>query len=90
MAGSDCGWGVYPFGRFDLELEAMVEGGLTAAQALTAATSGNAEALGIADRVGTISAGMEADLLVVAGAPDCDVAAAADVAAVFKSGRRIR
>jgi len=90
MAGSDCGWGVYPFGRFDLELQAMVEGGLTAAQALTAATSGNAEALGIANRVGTISAGMEGDLLVVAGAPDRDVAATADVAAVFKSGRRIR
>jgi imidazolonepropionase-like amidohydrolase len=90
MAGSDCGWGVYPFGRFDLELQAMVEGGLTHAQALLAATSGNAEALGIGDRVGTVAKGMEADLIVVVGAPDKDVSAIADVAAVFKSGRRIR
>ena len=29
MAGSDCGWGVYPFGRFDLELAAMVKAGLS-------------------------------------------------------------
>ncbi len=90
MAGSDCGWGVYPFGRFDLELQAMVEGGLTDAQAVVAATSGNAEALGIADRVGTVASGKDADLLVVAGAPDEDVTAIANVAAVFKSGRRIR
>ena len=90
MAGSDCGWGVYPFGRFDLELQAMVEGGLSAAQALTAATSGNAEALGIGDRVGTVAVGMEADLVLVTGTPDVDVAAAANIAAVFKSGRRIR
>ena len=68
----------------------MVEGGLPDAQALVAATSGNAEALGIADRVGSVAAGKEADLLVVAGAPDEDVTAIANVAAVFKSGRRIR
>ena len=90
MAGSDCGWGVYPFGRFDLELQAMVEGGLTNAQALVAATSGNAEALGIADLVGTVAPGKEADLLLVEGAPDENVSAIANVVAVFKSGRRIR
>ena len=89
MAGSDCGWGVYPFGRFDLELQAMVEGGLTAAQAVAAATSGNADALGIADHVGTVVAGKEADLLVVEGSPDQDVTAVANTVAVFKSGRRV-
>jgi len=89
MAGSDCGWGVYPFGRFDLELHAMAEGGLTNAQALVAATSGNAEALGIADRVGKIAPGMEADLLVVDGSPDEELNAITQVAAVFKSGRRV-
>ena len=67
----------------------MVEGGLTNAQALVAATSGNAEALGIADRVGKIAPGMEADLLVVDGAPDEELNAIAQVAAVFKSGRRV-
>jgi imidazolonepropionase-like amidohydrolase len=90
MAGSDCGWGTYPFGRFDMELQAMVEGGLTNAQALLAATSGNAEALGLSDQVGTVTKGKEADLFLVTGAPDQDVSAITNVAAVFKSGRRIR
>jgi imidazolonepropionase-like amidohydrolase len=90
IAGSDCGWGVYPFGRFDLELEAMVEGGLTPSGALAAATSNNAVALGIGATVGTIAPGKEADILVVAGAPDIDIADVANVAAVFKAGRRVR
>ena len=89
MAGSDCGWGVYAFGRFDLELEAMVQGGLTALQAIHAATGGNAEALNIASFVGTVAPGKEADLLVVDGAPDQDIADVARVAAVFKAGLRI-
>ena len=89
MAGSDCGWGVYPFGRFDLELQAMVRGGLSPAQALVAATSGNAEALGIGT-AGTVAAGKEADLLVVDGKPDADVADVAKVLAVFKAGSRVR
>ncbi|MCE2470222.1 MAG: amidohydrolase family protein [Dehalococcoidia bacterium] len=87
MAGSDCGWGVYPFGRFDLELAAMVEAGLTPAQALAAATGGNAEALGIADAVGTIAPGKEADLLVVDGRPDERISDVARVLAVVKGGR---
>ena len=86
MAGSDCGWGVYPFGRFDLELQAMVNGGLTPMQALVAATSGNAEALRIADQTGTITPGKEADLLVVDGKPDVTVTDVAKAAAVFKAG----
>ena len=89
MAGSDCGWGVYPFGRFDLELQAMVEGGLTDARALTAATGGNARALRIDDRTGTVAPGRDADLVLVEGAPDMDVADTANVVAVWKSGRRI-
>ncbi len=89
MAGSDCGWGVYPFGRFDLELAAMVEAGLTPAQAVAAATGGNAEALGVADAVGTIAPGKEADLLVVEGRPDERIADIGRVLAVVKSGRMV-
>ena len=89
MAGSDCGWGVYPFGRFDLELQAMVEGGLSPAQALTAATAGNAEALGLTGRTGTIAPGKEADLLAVEGAPDRDISDAGRVMTVFRAGRRV-
>ena len=89
MAGSDCGWGMYPFGRFYLELAAMTNAGLTATQAIASATSLNARALGIDDQVGTVAAGMEADLLLVDGKPDDDVEDLAKVLAVFKAGRRI-
>ena len=87
MAGSDCGWGSYPFGRFDLELAAMVEAGLTPAQAIAAATGGNADALGIAGAVGTIAPCKEADLLVVEGRPDERISDIAQVLAVVKAGR---
>ena len=59
-------------------------------QAVVAATGGNAEALAIADRVGAIKPGMEADLLVVDGDPDREISDVAKVAAVFKAGRRVR
>ena len=90
MAGSDCGWGVYPFGRFDLELQAMVNGGLSPMQALAAASSGNAEALGISDQAGAIMPGKEADLLVVDGRPDLNISDLTRVTAVFKAGKRVR
>ena len=90
MAGSDCGWGVYPFGRFDLELQAMVNGGLSPMQALVAATGGNAEALGISGEVGAVTPGKEADLVVVDGKPDEAVSDVAKVLAVFKAGKRVR
>ncbi len=87
MAGSDCGWGVYPFGRFDLELAAMVEAGLSPLAAIQAATSGNARALHIDGEVGAVTPGKEADLLVVDGQPDQDITAVGRVLAVIKSGR---
>ena len=87
MAGSDCGWGVYPFGRFDLELAAMVEAGLTPHAAIQAATSGNAQALHIDDAVGAVTPGKEADLLIVDGRPDHDISDIGRVLAVIKSGQ---
>ncbi len=87
MAGSDCGWGVYPFGRFDLELAAMVEAGLSPLAAIQAATHGNAKALHVDDVVGTVAPGKEADLLVVDGRPDQDITDVGRVLAVIKSGR---
>jgi imidazolonepropionase-like amidohydrolase len=46
----------------------MIDGGLSAAEAIGAATTGSAQALGLADR-GTIEVGKVADLLVVDGDP---------------------
>ena len=90
MAGSDCGWGVYPFGHFDRELLALVNAGLTPTQAVVAGTSNNAELLGLGDVIGTIEAGKSADLLIVDGNPAADIGDIANVTAVFKAGVRIR
>jgi imidazolonepropionase-like amidohydrolase len=51
------------------ELLRMVEAGLPADEALVAATSGGAYALGLSEHVGTIERGTLADLLVVDGDP---------------------
>jgi len=51
------------------ELLRMVEAGLTPREALVAATSGGAYALGLGAHVGTVEAGKIADLVVVDGDP---------------------
>jgi imidazolonepropionase-like amidohydrolase len=63
-----------PFGDVGLELRRMVDHGLTAAEALTAATGTAARALGIDQHVGTVEPGKYADLLVVDGDPTADPA----------------
>jgi imidazolonepropionase-like amidohydrolase len=51
------------------ELQRMIEAGLAPHDALVAATSGGAYALGLADHVGTVEPGKLADLVVVDGDP---------------------
>ena len=50
-------------------------GGQPAMDAIVAATSLNAEALGLADRIGSVAPGMEADLIAVEGDPVADITA---------------
>lgn len=54
---------------------------------ITAATSASAKALGLGREIGTIAAGMQADLVAVAGDPLEDVAAVRQVHFVMKGGR---
>ena len=84
IAGSDCGWGSYPFGQLAYEIECMVQGGLSPMRGIQSATIHAAEALGIADRVGVLAPGKRADLLVVEGDPSEDVLDLMKVQAVFK------
>lgn len=69
------------------ELDLLREAGLTAREALTAATSGAAAALRRTDR-GPIANGQRADLLLVDGDPLDDPATARTPAAVWVAGRR--
>ena len=54
-----------------------------------AATRVAAEAIGMADRIGTIESGKVADLAAFAGDPTADLAALSEVVAVFQEGRRV-
>jgi imidazolonepropionase-like amidohydrolase len=60
-----------PPGASAAELVRMAEAGLPAGEAIAAATSGSARALGLEDR-GVIRPGSRADLLVVDGDPLAD------------------
>src|SRR5258708_37202490 len=52
-----------------LEVQRMVHHGLTPVEALTAATKTAAEALGLAEHIGTVEEGKLADLVIVDGDP---------------------
>jgi len=68
------------------ELELLVEAGFTPVQAIHIATENGAEYLGEADRVGTIAAGKQADLVVVKGNPAGKIEDVENVEIVFKDG----
>ena len=74
------------FGLHD-ELSMLAGSGMKPAQALDAATHLAAQALGVADQVGTIDAGKAADLALVEGDPAHDIRAAGQIRTVIKAGR---
>ena len=62
---------------------------MSALEVLTAATSVNAKAFRIDDKVGSIRAGLLADLVSVQGDPGADIRAVRHVTLVIKGGNRI-
>ncbi len=87
VAGSGAGQPfVVPGAGLHRELEQFVDAGLSPDRALRSATVDAAALLGIADRTGSIDAGMAADLLLVDGNPLDDVRALRRIVAVIKDG----
>jgi len=79
------------FGVFYVEeLQRLELAGLTPAQVLMLATSGNASILGMDDRIGTIGPGRIADMIAVEGNPLEDLKALSKVRMVMKSGRFLK
>ena len=87
VAGTDAGgWG-HPNNA--MEIECLVEAGMTSMQALVAATGWAAECLGLEGEIGTVEAGKWADVVAVDGDPLKDVAILQDaerVKLVMKEG----
>ena len=78
--------GVYPNGDNAKQFATMVEWGMTPLQAIRAATSVAAEALGRTGDVGAIAVGRYGDLIGVTGDPLADVRRLEAVAFVMKGG----
>jgi hypothetical protein len=67
-------------------IELLVEAGFTPLEAIRIATRNGAELLGELERIGTLEAGKQADLVVVRGDPTKNVADIEKVEIVFKDG----
>ncbi len=77
---------VSPHGRNAEEFHLMVEAGMTPAAALRAATSADAELLGVADKLGSLEAGKLADVIAAPGDPTQDIRQTEKVFFVMKQG----
>ncbi|MCY3780386.1 MAG: amidohydrolase family protein [Chloroflexi bacterium] len=91
--GTDCGAPFVVHGKNATELEIFVRYGMTEMQAIEAATRVAAQVMGMEDRLGTIEAGKEADVIVVNGDPLKNIRVLQDngnIALVLKAGQIMR
>jgi imidazolonepropionase-like amidohydrolase len=79
--------GVSPHGRNAEEFALMVRNGMAPADAIKSATVDAAQLLGRSDRIGTIEAGKDADIVAVEGDPLADIKLLENVDFVMKHGR---
>lgn len=86
--GTDAG--VFPHGTNAKEFALMTGLGMSPLEALRAATSVNAELLGIAAKVGTLEAGKLADIIAIPGDPTQDISATERIIFVMKEGRIVK
>ena len=86
VAGTDAGWRFTPFDGLPMELALMHQGGMPIMDTITAATGLAAKVIGIEDKVGTLTAGLAADLIVVGGDPSQDLDRLRDLRLVIQGG----
>jgi imidazolonepropionase-like amidohydrolase len=77
-------------GRNADELICRVKAGQSPMDAIISATSAGAAAMGLGDRLGSIAAGYEADLIATDGDPSRDIAATKHVVFVMRAGVRYK
>jgi imidazolonepropionase-like amidohydrolase len=85
--GADNYYDEQSINRVSLEVMHLVRLGLSPFEAMQAATVSSAELLGLADRTGRVSAGYEADLILLPANPLEDVMALQDVLMVVSNGK---
>jgi Amidohydrolase family len=78
--------GVLPGFGDQREIELLVEAGFTPVQAIQIGTQNGAIYLGQQDRIGTLAAGKQADLVLIKGDPSSKIDDIENVETVFKSG----
>lgn len=88
--GTDAGTPFNDHGKNSFEILLMVKNGMSAPDAIRASTSRGAELLGISDRVGTVTEGKQADLLVLDGNPLIAIGNIEKVHMIFKNGRLVK
>ena len=79
--------GVYPHGDNPKQLAVMVKYGMTSMQAIQTATMNSADALGLKDQTGALTAGLAADIIAVKRDPLEDIRALEQVDFVMKAGQ---
>ncbi len=78
--------GVLPGFGDQREIELLVEAGFTPLEAIHIATENGAKFLGQNDRIGTLAAGKQADMVLVKGDPTKNITDIENVETVFKDG----
>jgi imidazolonepropionase-like amidohydrolase len=81
---------VYPHGQNAKEFKLMVDLGMSPIEALRAATSSDADLLGISAKVGTLEKGKLADIIAMPGDPTTDITTTERVSFVMKEGKIVK
>ena len=88
--GTDtCGTGLGFFGFYYRELEHLISAGFSNSEALKAATSVNADIIGMGHEVGSIEKGKYADFTIIDGDPLNDIQAVRNIRQVIKGGETV-